>query len=48
MVLQHFGLTHYPLGKGNTELWDDGLLAQLNERFVWLLQSPGQGESVLI
>jgi hypothetical protein len=25
MVLQHFGLTQYPLGKGNTELWDDGL-----------------------
>ena len=43
MVLQHFGLTHYPLGKGNTELWDDGLLAQLNERFAWLLHTPGMG-----
>jgi type II secretory pathway predicted ATPase ExeA len=43
MVLQHFGLTHYPLGKVHTELWDDGCLARLNERFTWLLDSPGVG-----
>jgi type II secretory pathway predicted ATPase ExeA len=43
MVLQHFGLKHYPLGKAHTELWDDGFLARLNERFTWLLESPGVG-----
>jgi MSHA biogenesis protein MshM len=43
MVLQHFGLTHYPLGKANTELWDDGPHARLAERFQWLLDSPGVG-----
>lgn len=43
MVLQHFGLRHPPLGKESTELWDDGALAQLAERFAWLLQSPGLG-----
>jgi MSHA biogenesis protein MshM len=43
MVLQHFGLKHYPLGKAHTELWDDGFLARLNERFNWLLESPGVG-----
>jgi MSHA biogenesis protein MshM len=43
MVLQHFGLTHYPLGKGTTELWDDGPHARLAERFRWLLESPGVG-----
>jgi MSHA biogenesis protein MshM len=43
MVLQHFGLKHYPLGKAQTELWDDGFLARLNERFTWLLESPGVG-----
>jgi type II secretory pathway predicted ATPase ExeA len=43
MVLQHFGLKHYPLGKAPTELWDDGTLARLNERFTWLLESPGVG-----
>ncbi len=43
MVLQHFGLTHYPLGKAPTELWDDGPLARLQERFQWLLDSPGVG-----
>ena len=43
MVLPHFGLTHYPLGKTHTELWDDGCLARLNERFTWLLDSPGVG-----
>ncbi len=43
MVLQHFGLTHYPLGKTNTELWDDGPHERLAERFGWLLESPGVG-----
>ena len=43
MVLQHFGLTHYPLGKANTKLWDDGPHARLAERFGWLLDSPGVG-----
>jgi len=43
MYLQHFGLRHPPLGKEMTEPWDDGFLAQLTERFNWLLQSPGVG-----
>ena len=43
MVLQHFGLTRYPLGKAQAELWDDGAFAHLQERFNRLLQSPGAG-----
>jgi type II secretory pathway predicted ATPase ExeA len=43
MDLQHFGLRHPPLSKEATELWDDGALAQLAERFQWLLHSPGVG-----
>lgn len=43
MYLQHFGLRHPPLGKETAELWDDGAMAQLAERFNWLLQSPGIG-----
>ena len=43
MDLQHFGLRHTPLGKEATELWDDGTLAPLAERFQWLLHSPGVG-----
>lgn len=43
MYLQHFGLRHPPLGKEAAELWDDGAMAQLAERFNWLLQSPGIG-----
>ena len=42
-MLQHFGLKHSPLGKDNTELWDDGTHTQLAERFAWLLDSPGVG-----
>lgn len=42
-MLQHFGLKHSPLGKHNTELWDDGTHTQLAERFAWLLDSPGVG-----
>ena len=30
MVLQHFGLKHDPLGKAQSELWDDGTLARLS------------------
>lgn len=43
MYRQHFGLSHPPLGKATTDLWDDGALAQLAERFNWLLQAPGVG-----
>jgi type II secretory pathway predicted ATPase ExeA len=43
MYLQHFGMRHAPLGKDSAELWDDGALAHLKERFNWLLQSPGIG-----
>jgi len=43
MVLKHFGLRHFPLGKESTELWDDGAMALLSERFAWLLQAPGVG-----
>ena len=43
MYLQHFGLRHALLGKDNSELWDDGALTHLSQRFNWLLQSPGIG-----
>ncbi len=43
MYLQHFGLKYPPLGKEATELWDDGALALLKQRFQWLLDSPGIG-----
>lgn len=43
MYLQHFGLTHAPLGKELTEPWDDGALTVLAQRFDWLLTSPGVG-----
>ena len=43
MYRQHFGIKAAPLGKEQSELWDDGALACLNERFQWLLQSPGLG-----
>ena len=43
MYLQHFGLSNAPLGKDALELWDDGTLAHLSQRFNWLLQSPGVG-----
>lgn len=43
MVLQHFGLTHWPLGKNPPALWDDGALASLKQRFEWTLESPGIG-----
>jgi hypothetical protein len=43
MYRQHFGLKAAPLDKGSAELWDDGALAHLEERFRWLLHSPGLG-----
>ncbi len=43
MICQHFGLTHEPLGKLTPELWDDGALGQLKQRFTWLLERPGIG-----
>jgi type II secretory pathway predicted ATPase ExeA len=44
MYLQHFGLTHAPLDKGQqAPLWDDGLMEQRQTRFKWLLDSPGIG-----
>lgn len=43
MYRQHFGITACPLDKGSTTLFDDGQVAQLNERFQWLIDSPGIG-----
>jgi MSHA biogenesis protein MshM len=43
MYLQHFGLTHSPLGKQCRDLWDDGQLEPIRSRFQWLLDSPGLG-----
>ncbi len=43
MYLQHFGMKHAPLGKQTQELWDDGALTRLKDRFQWLLESPGVG-----
>ena len=43
MYRRHFGLTHCPLGKQTKELFDDGQLKRLNQRFNWLLESPGIG-----
>jgi type II secretory pathway predicted ATPase ExeA len=43
MYRQHFGLKAAPLDKSTVELWDDGALSHLEERFRWLLQSPGIG-----
>jgi type II secretory pathway predicted ATPase ExeA len=43
MYRHHFALKYPPLGKETPELWDDGALALLKERFQWLLESPGIG-----
>lgn len=43
MYRQHFGITACPLDKGSTSLFDDGQVSQLNERFQWLVDSPGVG-----
>jgi MSHA biogenesis protein MshM len=43
MYRMHFGLRHAPLGKETTELFDDGALSVLRERFHALLSAPGVG-----
>jgi len=43
MYRQHFGLRCAPLDTDGIDLWDDGALARLSERFQWLLDSPGIG-----
>ncbi len=43
MYRQHFGIKAAPLGKDQHELWDDGAMSTLSERFQWLLHSPGLG-----
>jgi MSHA biogenesis protein MshM len=42
-TLQHFGLTHWPLDKGRTSLWQDAPLTRLAQRFQALLECPGIG-----
>jgi type II secretory pathway predicted ATPase ExeA len=41
MYRQYFGLTAQPLGKDAPQLWDDGPITALKERFQWLLENPG-------
>ncbi len=43
MYTQHFGLSRDILSSHADDLWDDGHLATLKERFQWLLESPGIG-----
>ncbi len=43
MYRQHFGLRYAPFSREHSELWDDGSLAPLADRFKWLLDSPGIG-----
>jgi len=43
MYRQHFGLRHAPLGKDTAELWDDGALGLLRERFQLAPSQPGRG-----
>src|SRR5271156_5555366 len=43
MYRQHFGLRCAPLDKDSIELWDDGAITHLRDRFQWLLDSPGVG-----
>jgi len=43
MYRQHFGLSAAPLGKNQPELFDDGQLTLLGQRFQWLLDNPGIG-----
>ena len=43
MYRQHFGITREILANDSKELWDDGHLAVLQQRFQWLLDSPGIG-----
>jgi MSHA biogenesis protein MshM len=44
MYQSFFGLTHAPLGKEVSRLWDNsGQIEGLKQQFNWLLQSPGIG-----
>ena len=43
MYRQHFGLSRDLFACNTNELWDDGHFAPLQERFQWLLDSPGIG-----
>lgn len=43
MYTSSFGITHAPLGKNIQELWDNGQITQLSQKFHWLLQTPGIG-----
>ena len=43
MYRQHFGLSRDIFTCGADALWDDGHLTILQERFQWLLDSPGIG-----
>lgn len=43
MYRMHFGLRCAPLGKDTPQLWEDGALSSLRERFLWLLRAPGVG-----
>ncbi len=43
MYQSSFGLTHAPLGKEISALWDNGQNEDLKQQFNWLLQSPGIG-----
>lgn len=43
MYESFFGLTHAPLGKESTLLWENEQFSALNQQFNWLLQSPGVG-----
>jgi len=43
MYLSHFGLTHAPLGKHAKQLWATDQLETFQNKFQWLLQTPGIG-----
>lgn len=43
MYTSSFGMTHAPLCKNSQVLWDHGQITQLNQKFQWLLQTPGIG-----
>jgi type II secretory pathway predicted ATPase ExeA len=43
MYKSFFGLKDAPLGKKSLTLWDNGQVASLRQKFMWLLQSPGVG-----
>lgn len=43
MYLQHFGMTHAPLGNQCKVLLDDDQVREFEKKFNWLLESPGIG-----